>query len=184
MSANYNGLTRNIWPGTWSPSSGHPIALDTELRGSLQSITGEVGDRLTDIPGQRLQEGMIVFVKNEYTVGAVTRTAESYYSYRSLSGESRNPSTGALPNAEANWVLLSITVGQPTTGGGNYARFEFPESLNWIVQHNKGTTRFVESLTDISGNRFYAKVQILDENSFHVSLASATQGTVDVMFMI
>jgi len=55
-STNYSGLTRNTWPGTWSPTSDHPIALDTELRGTLQSITGYSGDRLTDITGQRIQE--------------------------------------------------------------------------------------------------------------------------------
>ena len=33
---NYNGLTRNQWPGTFSPSSNHPIVLDTEIRGGLR----------------------------------------------------------------------------------------------------------------------------------------------------
>ena len=35
----YDGLTRNTWPGTWSPSSTHPIVLDTEVRGSLRFVS-------------------------------------------------------------------------------------------------------------------------------------------------
>ena len=104
MSADYNGLTRNTWPGTWSPSSNHPIALDSELRGTLQYVSGSVGNRLTDITGQRLQEGMLVYVKTGYTVGGVTRTAGRYYQFKLLGGETRNSSTGSMPNAEANWT--------------------------------------------------------------------------------
>ena len=63
----YNGLTRNQWPGTWSPSSSHPIVLDTEMRGGLRYVSGSVGDRLSNITGQRLQDGMIVYVENGYT---------------------------------------------------------------------------------------------------------------------
>lgn len=117
MSTNYDGLTRNIWPGTWSPSSASPIALDTELRGTLQSISGDVGDRLTDIFGQRIQEGMLVYLKNGYTSGLYTRTGDRYYTYKLLSGESRNPSTGAMPNYEANWSEVVFS------GGGGYSGF-------------------------------------------------------------
>lgn len=104
MSADYSGLTRNTWPGTWSPSSNHPIALDTELRGTLQYVSGAVGDRLTDITGQRLQEGMLVYVKTGYTAGGVTRNSGAYYQFKLLGGQSRNASTGSMPNAEANWT--------------------------------------------------------------------------------
>ena len=68
--ANYDGLTRNAWTGTWSPSGDHPIVLDTEIRGGLRHVSGDLGDQLTDISGQRLQEGMLVYVKNTY--GSVT----------------------------------------------------------------------------------------------------------------
>jgi hypothetical protein len=44
----YDGLTRNQWPGTWSPSSDHPIVLDTEIRGALRFVSGGAGD-LNDI---------------------------------------------------------------------------------------------------------------------------------------
>jgi hypothetical protein len=111
MSTDYNGLTRNVWPGTWSTGTNAPIALDTELRGTLQSISGDSGDRLTNIPGARLTEGMLVYVKTGYTAAGINRTGDSYYKYNLLNGESRNTSTGAMPNAEANWTLAAIGAG-------------------------------------------------------------------------
>lgn len=108
MTTNYDGLTKNSWPGTWSPSSNAPIALDTELRGTLQSISGAAGDRLTDIYGQRLTEGMMVYLKTGYTAGSKIRSSDSYYKYKLLNGESRNPSTGSMPNSEDNWSEVSF----------------------------------------------------------------------------
>lgn len=109
MSSNYDGLTRNIWPGTWSADGNYPIVLDTELRGTLQSISGNSGDRLTDITGQRLTEGMLAYLVNGYTAGLVTRTADTYYKYSLLTGESRDPITGEMPNSEDNWTLFSLS---------------------------------------------------------------------------
>jgi len=104
MATDYSGLTRNQWPGTWSAASNTiPIVLDTEMRGGLRQVSGDVNDRLTDIPGQRLQEGMLVYVKTGYTADGATRASGGYYKYTLLSGQSRNTSTGAMPNAEANW---------------------------------------------------------------------------------
>ena len=109
MSVDYSGLTRNTWPGTWSPSSDSPIALDTELRGTLQSISGDATDRLVDIPGQRLTEGMLVYVKNGYTNGSGTAIAgDTYYTYKLQTNESRNTNTGAVPNADGNWSVVSF----------------------------------------------------------------------------
>lgn len=118
MAANYDGLTRNTWPGTWSPATTAPIALDTELRGTLQSITGLSGDQLTNIPGQRIQEGMLVYVKNEYVSGSYTRTGDRYYTYKLQSGEVRSTSTGAVPNAEINWS--EVTFGSSGSSGSTY----------------------------------------------------------------
>jgi hypothetical protein len=115
MSSNYDGLTRNIWPGTWSTGTNSPIALDTELRGTLQSITGNSGDRLTDIPGARIQEGMLVYVKTGYTAGGYTRAGDTYYTYKLGGGESRSAITGAVPNAESNWAVVSFGGGTVTT---------------------------------------------------------------------
>jgi hypothetical protein len=108
MTTNYDGLTRNNWPGTWVPSGNFPIALDTELRGGLQSLSGTLGDRLTDISGQRLQEGMLVYLKTGYTAGAVTRTANTYYTYKLKAGEVRDAATGSMPNNEDNWSLAAM----------------------------------------------------------------------------
>ena len=118
MASNYDGLTRNIWPGTWSPATAAPIALDTELRGTLQSITGDTNDRLTNIHGQRIQEGMLVYVKNSYISGVYTRTGDRYYTYKLQTGESRNSSTGAVPNAESNWS--EVTFGTGSGSGSDY----------------------------------------------------------------
>ena len=116
MSTNYDGLTRNIWPGTWSTGTNAPIALDTELRGTLQSISGDSGDRLTDIPGARIQEGMLVYLKTGYTAGAVTRDSDTYYTYKLQGGESRSAITGAVPNAEANWAQIDLSGANGATG--------------------------------------------------------------------
>lgn len=101
--ANYDGLTRNAWPGTWSPSANHPIVLDTEIRGGLRYISGNSGDQLADIKGQRLQEGMLVYIDNSYTSGSVQYNGGRYYQYQLQLGESRNIATGELPNSNNNW---------------------------------------------------------------------------------
>lgn len=122
MSSNYDGLTRNVWPGTWSTGTNSPIALDTELRGTLQSITGDSGDRLTNIPGARIQEGMLVYVKTGYTAGGYTRAGDTYYTYKLGGGESRSAITGAVPNAEGNWSVVSFggnTVDTVVTSNSN-----------------------------------------------------------------
>ena len=104
MSADFTGLTKNNWPGTWSPSGTFPIALDTEIRGGLQSISGTLNDQLTNIPGQRLTEGMLVYLKNGYG----TRAANTYYTYKIVSGDSPRNNSGALPNYEANWTVSDL----------------------------------------------------------------------------
>jgi hypothetical protein len=65
-----------------------------------------------------------------------------------------------------------------------FERYTFNNALQWIIVHNKNTTQFSETLTDISGNRFFAKTHIIDENSFRIDLTSALSGTVDVMFVM
>jgi len=108
MATDYSGLTRNQWPGTWSAASNTiPIVLDSEMRGGLRQVSGNTNDKLTDIPGQRLQDGMLAYLTNGYTAGGVTRASASYFQYNILSGQTRDSSTGALPNAEANWSPFS-----------------------------------------------------------------------------
>ena len=123
MASNYDGLTRNVWPGTWSTGTNSPIVLDTEVRGTLQSISGDNGDRLTDIPGARIQEGMLVYVKNGYTSGSTTYTADKYYTYKLQGSEVRSNVTGAVPNADANWSLFSVGGGAGYTGSAGAIGF-------------------------------------------------------------
>lgn len=61
-------------------------------------------------------------------------------------------------------------------------RYAFSNSIKWIVVHNKNTTRFVETLTDNDGDKFFAKVNIIDSNSFAVTMTQATSGVVDAIF--
>ena len=123
MASNYDGLTRNVWPGTWSTGTNSPIVLDTEVRGTLHSITGDLNDRLTDIPGARIQEGMLVYVKNTYTSGSTTYTGDNYFTYKLAVGQSRDATTGAVPNADANWSLFSVSGGSGYTGSAGAIGF-------------------------------------------------------------
>ena len=123
MATNYDGLTRNVWPGTWSTGTNAPIVLDTEVRGTLQSISGASGDQLHDIPGARIQEGMLVYVKNGYTNGSTTYTADKYYTYKLQGSETRSSITGAVPNADANWTLFSVGGGIGYTGSAGAIGF-------------------------------------------------------------
>ena len=112
--ANYDGLTRNTWTGTWSPSGDHPIALDTEIRGGLRYITGDSDDRLEDIPGQRLQEGMLVYLKNGYNDFG----GDQYYKYTLHEGDERDTSTGDLPNDSDYWKPFLIGAEGLIAGSG------------------------------------------------------------------
>ena len=118
--ANYDGLTRLRAAGTWSPQpSTFPIVLDKEIRGGLRFCTNADGDTPTNIPGAMLQDGMLVFVST--TAGNFT--AGRMYQYRVLDGESRDTSTGTLPNNNANWSEFA-------TGGVDGLNFEGNASVD------------------------------------------------------
>jgi hypothetical protein len=169
MSTNYDGLTRNTWPGTWSPNSTHPIALDTELRGTLQSISGLASDRLTDIAGQRLTEGMLVYVKTGYSASGYTRAGDRYYTYRLLAGESRSNATGAMPNAEANWAEISFSGSSTST---STATTTATSSLQISLIDGSGTVS--NTATNVTAIRF-------DKDS-GFSLVTDSTGTVKIVF--
>ena len=61
-------------------------------------------------------------------------------------------------------------------------RFDFNNSLDWLVVHNMNTTAFKKTLMLSDGSEFSAKTQIVDQNSFLVKLTSAQSGWVDVLF--
>ena len=138
--ANYDGLTRNTWTGTWSPSGAHPIVLDTEIRGGLRFVSGDEGDRLEDIPGQRLQEGMLVYLKNGYD----EFQGDKYYKYLLLEGEGRDLSTGEMPNDSLNWSEVSFGSGGGSGGGSGSADLR---AGNGIGLTDQGQSKIV-SLTD------------------------------------
>lgn len=112
--ANYDGLTRNAWPGTWSTNGSHPIALDVELRGGLRYISGSGTDTLVNIPSGMLQNGMLAYVGSGYHEDV---SSETYYKYSILEGESRDGDTGFLPNASGNWSEF-------TTGGSSTRSYQ------------------------------------------------------------
>jgi hypothetical protein len=107
--ANYDGLSRNAWPGTWSTNGTHPIILDTEQRGGLRYVSGSGTDTLVNIPSGMLQDGMLAYVASGYHANV---SADKYYKYSILDGESRNSDTGFLPNNSGNWSEF-------TTGGSS-----------------------------------------------------------------
>ena len=158
----YDGLTRNTWPGTWSPSSTHPIVLDTEVRGSLRFVSGTGSDTVTNIPGQRLQEGMLVYVANSHSV----YLGGAYYKYKLLSGESRNTSTGAMPNATANWeavnVLQQASVDLDSAGANQLVDI-FPKT-------QFRTCKYIIQLEHDSDNKYHSTELLLTHNNTTVSL--------------
>lgn len=106
--ANYDGLTRNAWPGTWSTNGVHPIALDVELRGGLRLVSGSGTDTLVNIPSGMLQNGMLAYVASGYHASI---SGDTYYKYSILEGESRDTNTGFLPNNSGNWSILTFAGG-------------------------------------------------------------------------
>jgi hypothetical protein len=59
--------------------------------------------------------------------------------------------------------------------------FDTP-ALEWIITHNKNTTKFVETIMSKDGNKLYCNVKIIDLNSFTIFFTSATSGYVNVAF--
>lgn len=106
---NYDGLARNAWPGTWSTNGTHPIVLDVEQRGGLRLVSGSGTDTLVNVASGMLQDGMLAYVASGYHADVSTG---KYYKYSVLEGESRDSSTGFLPNNSGNWSEF-------TTGGSS-----------------------------------------------------------------
>ena len=158
--ANYDGLTRNTWPGTWSPSANHPIVLDTEIRGSLRFVSGTSGDQLSDITGQRLQDGMLVYVANSYG----DYTGGEYYKYSVLDGESRNSSTGELPNNPANWSNYSEAGGlkQVSINLGAAGSEATIDTFN-VTEYR--TIKYVIQLEKDSDNKYHSSEILLTHNN-------------------
>ena len=109
----YYGLSRNTWPGTWSPSASHPIVLDREIRGGLRYAQGGADSGLTDIEAQRLEDGMVVYLDDS----SGSFKGGIYYKYKVLPGQNRDSSTGELPNSDSNWAPFRTDSGGDVTFG-------------------------------------------------------------------
>lgn len=119
MSENYIGLTKNNWTGTWAPedNADYPIVVDADIRGSLHCISGDLGDRLSDIPAQRLKPGMLVYIRNEYTTDTVSYKGGKYYRYNP-GNTVIDPDTGEYPNIDAYWFETSADIKLPVNNVG------------------------------------------------------------------
>ena len=157
--ANYDGLTRNAWPGTWSPSANHPIVLDTELRGSLRFVSGAAGDQLADITGQRLQDGMLVYISNSYG----DYQGGEYYKYSVLPGESRNANTGELPNNPANWSNYSVSASLKQVSV-DLGTADSASTLDTFLTTDYRTIKYVIQLEHDSDSKYNSSEILLTHN--------------------
>ena len=134
MAINTNGLTPIDFGGsTWTNDGESPIVGDRDIRGGLRYLSGSttIGDedRLEDIGRRRLQDGMLVYVKNTYTAtlpwsGGVTAReieGDTYYKYEA--GTAVRDSQGRLPNGTANWVEFEV-------GGGGIDAWDSATAYN------------------------------------------------------
>jgi hypothetical protein len=109
MSINTNGLTAlSTNNTTWaSPLVNEmPVAVASQIRGGLWLVPGTVDNRLTDIPGIMLQDGMIVYLQTGYTEpgdASVTRTGATYYRYTNTTAR---PANGVLNNTIPMWSVF------------------------------------------------------------------------------
>lgn len=79
-------------------------------------------------------------------------------------------------------VYVDSSIGwQPVTA--KHIRYNFSNSTQWLVTHNRNTTKYSVVLTDSDGYLFFAKVNTINSNSFEVFLTAETSGYVDVTFM-
>jgi len=182
--ANYDGLSRNAWPGTWSTNGTHPIILDTEQRGGLRYVSGSGTDTLVNIPSGMLQDGMLAYVASGYHADV---SADKYYKYSILDGESRNSDTGFLPNNSGNWSEF-------TTGSSDVAGIsgvaDFASGL--AVQNeadilvvsgiaNGGLSNIVEDTTpQLGGNLDAQNNNITNVSKIDIQPADATDVGVTV----
>jgi len=156
--ANYDGLTRNAWPGTWSTNGTHPIVLDVEMRGGLRLVTGLESDTLVNIPSGMLQDGMLAYVASGYHADVVDNT---YYKYSILAGESRDANTGFLPNASGNWSEFSLGGGDVTTEQLNY--------VSGIAVYSSGQA--IENETQISSVSGWAESYVDSQDHSAVAVS-------------
>lgn len=127
---------------------------------------------------------------SQYVHNSVNRTITADHTFAPLT---QKPPFTLGPNAQGQLVTglnADLLDGKHATdfyssdnSPINFGRYEFPTQTTWTVIHNKNTDKFTEKLLDLDGNQFFAKVTIIDNNSFQVNLTYALSGYVDVFFM-
>ena len=94
---------------------------------------------------------------------------------------SDNLYTNTLIGGNANITNATVTnlrlINKP------YQVFSFSYSNEWVIQHDRDTDKMQVSLFDSEGEQFFAKIKILDLNSFSVRLTESTSGVAIVYFM-
>jgi len=82
-----------------------------------------------------------------------------------------------------NANITNATITNLTLINKPYQVFGFDASLEWTIRHNRGTHRMQVSLYNSSGEQFYAKVKIIDDNTVKISLTEANSGAAVIYFM-
>jgi hypothetical protein len=82
-----------------------------------------------------------------------------------------------------NANITNATITNLTLINKPYQVFSFSPSLEWTIRHNRGTHRMQVSLYDSSGEQFYAKVKLIDDNTVKITLTEANSGAAVVYFM-
>lgn len=162
---------------------GVDLAIDTDLL-YVDVTNGKIGVK-TAAPTAELEINGTVLANNITATHTVTGTSFVGRVAATMSTvEPLNPASGMLWWDTENNLLTVYNAQQNRwkVAGLRIVRYEFTNSLTWTINHNMGTTRFRETLTGADNKRFYALVNIIDENSFEVRLTEATSGAVDVIF--
>lgn len=63
-------------------------------------------------------------------------------------------------------------------------KYSFDLSMVWSIKHNLDSTEFTESITNLEGDRVYAKITIVDSSEFLVEFNSPEAGLIIVMFCV
>ena len=90
------------------------------------------------------------------------------------------PVRSGLGPRQLDWAWIADLLPAPSVVGSDYT---FSTSSTWTVTHNKNSRKFVASCFDDQGNQFFAKINIIDANSFQIKLTEAAAGSVNVVFM-
>lgn len=122
------------------------------------------------------------FPKNP-TVGMMYVAPNGYiYKYDGVKWAIASTTNATTPPPPNTGTTTGTNTGTISATNISMERYTFPESLRWLVTHNKNTTRILESVSDSDGNRFFAKMHIIDTNAFEIVLTEAVAGNVDVIF--